>query len=123
MRHFRNAAAVLALAAGLAGAAHAGQPDWIPEPIRLPDNYEVVSDRTIGTGTHLFQVEVAEDPAPMLETWAQDLNDNGYETDTRMMSDNRLLFSGPAGVEGQIAVTQPMDVDGYMIQIDLSGGS
>jgi hypothetical protein len=37
-----------------------------------------------------------------------------------MLFDGRLIFSGLGVESGQISVSQPEDVRGYMIQIDVS---
>jgi hypothetical protein len=37
-----------------------------------------------------------------------------------MLFDGRLLFDGDNVESGQISVSQPEDVEGYMIQIDVT---
>jgi len=94
--------------------------DWVPAGIVLPQPHTVLRDTKIGTRTYLLQVSVQDDPKAELAQWKSALLAAGYEVNDAMLADGRLLFDGADVESGQIAISNPDDVEGYMIQIDVS---
>ena len=94
--------------------------EWIPAGVILPQPHTVLQDTKIGTRTYLLQVSVPNDPSGQFPEWKSALVAAGYAVNEAMLSDGRLLFDGADVESGQISVSQPEDVEGYMIQIDVS---
>ena len=110
---------VLAVSLFLPGTAWAELPDWLPQGITLPEPHEVLMDQQIGASTRLLQVSVENDPSSLFPNWQTALAAAGYDLNTEMMFDGRLLFSNAEVESGQIAV-QPLEDDLFMIQIDMT---
>ena len=106
--------------AEMAAAGAAANRDWIPAGVILPQPHTVLQDTKIGTRTYLLQVSVPNDPSGQFAGWKSALVAAGYAVNEGMLSDGRLLFDGADVESGQISVSQPEDVEGYMIQIDVS---
>lgn len=94
--------------------------DWMPAGIALPGGHTVLQDTKIGMRTYLLQVSVPNDPKSEFPGWKSALEAAGYQVNDGMLSDGRLLFDGGNVESGQISVSQPEDVEGYMIQIDVT---
>lgn len=94
--------------------------DWMPAGILLPEPHTVLQDSKIGQRTYLLQVSVPNDPTSEFAKWKSALEASGYELNEALLAEGRLVFQGGDVESGQIAVLQPEDVDGYMIQIDVS---
>lgn len=94
--------------------------DWMPAGVALPDGHTVIQDTKIGMRTYLLQVSVPNDPKSEFPGWKSALETAGYQVNDGMLSDGRLLFDGGNVESGQISVSQPEDVEGYMIQIDVT---
>lgn len=97
-----------------------GDRDWMPAGIALPKGHTVIQDTKLGMRTHLLQVSVPNDPKSEFPGWRSALEAAGYQVSDSMLADGRLLFEGGDVESGQISVSQPEDVEGYMIQIDVS---
>lgn len=113
---------ILCLLPALAIAQESGLPDWVPAGIVLPEPYEISQDMTIGS-TNIFIVSVAEDPSAFIPQWQAVLADAGYTLDTRMLFEQRLLFSGNGLESAQITTRVSDDASGFEIQIDASRAS
>ena len=92
-------------------------PNWVPAGITLPEPFSIVQDMTIGS-THIFIVNVADDPRDLLPEWQRVLEEAGYSLDTRMLFEQRLLFSGNGFETAQITKRASEELDGFDIQID-----
>ncbi|NYT65004.1 hypothetical protein H0A58_03365 [Alcaligenaceae bacterium] len=92
--------------------------DWVPAGLTLPQPHEVIQDSKLGTRIRLLQVSVKADPASEFPRWKSALEAAGYKIQD-IADTSRLLFSNDKE-EGQIAVSQHPEVDGYVIQIDIS---
>lgn len=106
--------------AELAATAAVGKRDWMPAGVALPNGHTVIQDTKIGMRTYLLQVSVPNDPKSEFPGWKSALEAAGYQVNDGMLSDGRLLFDGGNVESGQISVSQPEDVEGYMIQIDVT---
>jgi hypothetical protein len=92
-------------------------PDWVPAGITLPESFTVIQDMTIGS-THIFIVNVADDPGDLLPEWQAALEEAGYSLDTSMLFEQRLLFSGNGFETAQITTRASDEHSGFDIQID-----
>ncbi len=92
-------------------------PDWVPAGITLPEPFTVIQDMTIGS-TYIFIVNVADDPSDLLPEWQAALEEAGYALDTRMLFEQRLLFSGNGFETAQIHTRVSDELGGFDIQID-----
>ena len=97
-----------------------GNRNWMPAGIALPNGHTVIQDTKLGLRTYLLQVSVPNDPKSEFAGWKTALEAAGYQVNDRMLSDGRLLFDGGSVESGQISVSQPEDVEGYLIQIDVT---
>lgn len=102
------------------GTSASGNRDWMPAGVALPNGHTVIQDTKIGMRTYLLQVSVPNDPKSEFPGWKSALEAAGYQINDGMLSDGRLLFDGGNVESGQISVSQPEDVEGYMIQIDVT---
>lgn len=102
------------------GTSASGKRDWMPAGVALPNGHTVIQDTKIGMRTYLLQVSVPNDPKSEFPGWKSALEAAGYQLNDGMLSDGRLLFDGGNVESGQISVSQPEDVEGYMIQIDVT---
>ena len=102
------------------GTSASGKRDWMPAGVALPSGHTVIQDTKIGMRTYLLQVSVPNDPKSEFPGWKSALEAAGYQVNDGMLSDGRLLFDGGNVESGQISVSQPEDVEGYMIQIDVT---
>lgn len=103
-----------------AGTSASGNRDWMPAGVALPNGHTVIQDTKLGMRTYLLQVSVPNDPKSEFPGWKSALEAAGYQVNDGMLSDGRLLFDGGNVESGQISVSQPEDVEGYMIQIDVT---
>src|SRR5690606_22362652 len=94
--------------------------DWIPAGIVLPEPHTVLQDTRLGTRTYLQRGSVPTDPSGQFPAWKSALETAGYEVNEGLLHDGRLLFDRADVESGQISVSQPEDIEGYMIQIDVS---
>ncbi|OWQ96360.1 hypothetical protein [Sphingopyxis witflariensis] len=102
------------------GTSASGNRDWMPAGVALPSGHTVIQDTKIGMRTYLLQASVPNDPKSEFPGWKSALEAAGYQVNDGMLSDGRLLFDGGNVESGQISVSQPEDVEGYMIQIDVT---
>lgn len=102
------------------GTSASGKRDWMPAGVALPNGHTVIQDTKIGMRTYFLQVSVPNDPKSEFPGWKSALEAAGYQVNDGMLSDGRLLFDGGNVESGQISVSQPEDVEGYMIQIDVT---
>ena len=102
------------------GASDTVNRDWMPAGVTLPTGHTVIQDTKIGMRTYLLQVSVPDDPKSEFPGWKSALEAAGYQVNDGMLFDGRLLFDGDNVESGQISVSQPEDVEGYMIQIDVT---
>lgn len=94
--------------------------DWMPAALVLPQPHTVLQETRLGTRTYLLQILVEKDPKPQLAGWKTGLEAEGYEVNENLIADGRLLFVGRDVESGQIAVSQPEDQQGYLVQVDVS---
>ena len=93
------------------------RPDWVPAGIALPEPFTIVQDMTIGS-THILIVNVADDPSDLMPEWQTALEEADFSLDTRMLFEQRLLFSGNGFESAQVTTRASEERDGFDIQID-----
>lgn len=94
--------------------------DWIPAGLVLPEPNTIIREGPMGSRTNILQVSVPNDPSDRFPAWTSALETAGYDVNDSMLPDGRLVFTGLEVESGQIAVLQTEDVEGYVIQIDVS---
>lgn len=92
-------------------------PEWVPAGIVLPEPFTIVQDMTIGS-THVFIVNVTDDPNGLIPEWQIVLEEAGYTLDTSRLFEQRLQFSGNGFETGQITTHASDELGGFDIQID-----
>ncbi len=109
-------AAFLLLAVAAILHADETRPGWLPEAMELPEDMEVITERTIGSTLRMFSFSTEEDTAELLSAWEEELELSGY---TVVESEDNILneiieFSGP-GINNAKVVIAPIDEDGRAI--------
>ena len=107
------AAALIVLAASAVVSADERLQDWIPDVLVLPDDAEVVTDRSIGSTVRMFSISTTADAEGLLTDWEERLNSNGFPV-TRTaddLLDGSMEFSGP-GIANAKIVVAPTTEDG-----------
>ena len=92
-------------------------PGWLPDAVYLPEDFEPVTVRALGSSTRLLQGRTAMATDTLLERNSQSLSTGGYTVRT-LEADARLLFSGQDIEQGSISIADTMD-KGRLLQIDL----
>lgn len=103
----------------MAPAAVSADRDWMPAAIILPQPHTMIQNTRIGTRTNYLQVIVQKNPTPEFAKWKSALLAAGYEVNDNI-ANGTLLFEKQGVESGKIAVSQPEDQEGFMIQVDVS---
>jgi hypothetical protein len=115
--------ALVALVLGIATVAAAEQPQsWIPEEITLPEDMDIVTDRSIGSAIRVFTFTTKEDGDVLADLWREALETGPYQVKPAAEGlDQRLIeFSGGRVQNGQIAFSRGADSTDTMVQFDAS---
>jgi hypothetical protein len=121
---FRTArSALVALVLGTATVTAEEQPQsWIPEEITLPEDMEIVTDRSIGSAIRVFTFTTREDGDALADLWREALETGPYQVKPAAEGlDQRLIeFSGGRVQNGQIAFSRGADSTDTTVQFDAS---
>jgi len=109
------ASAAPAPAAKGAGGA-AGPPDWLPAGLALPDDADIVANRSIGASTRLLQARTDAAQDALFEAYLARLAGAGYEARTAA---GRILFRGRGIEQASITFADTLDL-GRVLQIDVT---
>ncbi|MFU8864607.1 MAG: hypothetical protein ACNA7O_11890 [Rhodobacterales bacterium] len=103
---------------------HAGESDmsWIPEEIDMPEDMEIVTDRSIGSAIRVFTFTTAEDTDALADRWREALTIGPYQVQPPAEGmDQRLIeFSGGSIQNGQIAFMRGADGTDTTVTFDAS---
>jgi hypothetical protein len=96
--------------------------DWIPAEITLPEDMEVVIDRSIGSANRLLSFTTDADADALATTWREALENGPYQVEpTAEGMDGRLIaFSGGRVQNGQISFLPGADSTRTTVQFDAS---
>ena len=96
--------------------------DWIPPEISLPQDMEVVIDRSIGSANRMLSFTTDEDPDTLADTWRAALEDGPYQVKPAAEGmDKRMIeFSGDRVQNGQITFLHGADSTRTTVQFDAS---
>ena len=102
--------------------ADASNHDWIPAEITLPEDMEVVIDRSIGSANRLLSFTTDEDADALATMWREALENGPYQVEpTAEGMDGRLIaFSGGRVKNGQISFMPGADATRTTVQFDAS---
>ncbi len=95
---------------------------WIPQEIVLPEDMEIVTDRSIGASNRMFSFTTKQDPDTLSQTWRAALEQAPYQVKPASETlDRRLIeFSGQSIRNGQIAFIDGPEGSGATVQFDAS---
>lgn len=95
---------------------------WIPEEISLPEDMEIVTDRSIGSAIRVFTFTTAEDTDSLADRWREALTNGPYQVQPPSEGmDQRLIeFSGGRIQNAQIAFSQGAASTDTTVQFDAS---
>lgn len=95
---------------------------WIPEEIALPQDMEIVIDRSIGSANRMLSFTTDEDPDSLADTWRAALEKGPYQVKPAAEGmDRRLIeFSGGRVQNGQISFMHGADSTSTTVQFDAS---
>jgi len=122
MKHIARLAAVaLFLSAPLLQAEERDM-SWIPEEIDLPEDMEILTDRSIGSVIRLFTFTTAEDTDVLADRWRDALLTGPYQVQPPAEGMDQLLieFSGGRIRNGQIAFMRGAEGTDTTVQFDAS---
>ncbi|MDX1822399.1 MAG: hypothetical protein R3197_15995 [Paracoccaceae bacterium] len=96
--------------------------DWIPVEITLPQDREVVIDRSIGSANRMLSFTTDENPDSLADTWRAALEAGPYQVKPAAEGmDRRLIeFSGGRVQNGQITFLHGADSTRTTVQFDAS---
>lgn len=114
--------APVAAPAVMAQAAEAETQDWIPEPIALPSDRDVITNREIGASTRMFAFTTSEDGAALMARWREALAGAGYVVapPSEAIETPEIEFSGPGIGNAKIALVPGGGEGRATIQFDAS---
>lgn len=120
-RHARASLLALGLSIGPALADIAAH-DWIPDEITLPQDMEVVIDRSIGSANRMLSFTTDADPDALADTWRAALEGGPYQVKPAAEGmDRRLIeFSGGRVQNGQITFLHGAESTRTTVQFDAS---
>ena len=116
--------AVIAVWLVFAGSAivYADEPlqDWIPDVLTIPDDAEVVTDRSIGSTVRMFSIATGTDVDALFADWEKSLRDSGYPITQAAdnLLDRSIEFSGPGIVNAKIIAAPTTRGGRSLIEID-----
>lgn len=95
---------------------------WIPEEITLPEDMEVVIDRSIGSANRILSFTTEAEVDVLADTWREALAQGPYQVKpTAEGMDRRLIeFSGGRVQNGQITFMRGADSTSTTVQFDAS---
>ncbi len=95
---------------------------WIPQEITLPDDIEIVTERSIGSVIRVFTFTTKEDGDALADLWRDALETGPYQVKPAAEGlDQRLIeFTGGRVQNGQIAFSRGADSTDTLVQFDAS---
>jgi hypothetical protein len=96
--------------------------NWIPAEITLPEDMEVVIDRSIGSANRILSFTTDAEVDVLADTWREALTQGPYQVKpTAEGMDRRLIeFSGGRVQNGQITFMRGADSTATTVQFDAS---
>lgn len=93
--------------------------DWLPAEVRLPDDMEVLLDRSIGSTMHIVSFATGQDVAELMTEWRDGLAGSGYVIKDAPSTDRpEIEFSGKDIQNGKIVVNPSHEDGREVVQID-----
>lgn len=113
-------AALMVLSASAIAHAEEDLQDWLPKSLAMPEDVEVVTERSIGSSVRLFTISTAEDVDALFADWEESLRENGYQI---TQGEDELLarsieFSGSGISNAKIIVSPAQEDDRTLIEFD-----
>ena len=106
-------AAFLVLAAAAIVHADEHMQDWIPEVLSMPEDAEVLTERSIGSSVRMLSIATDADVDALFTQWEQSLEENGYPIVRPQgeILERSIEFSGP-GIANAKIILSPTTEDG-----------
>lgn len=122
MKHFALATATAMILGSAPLLAQGADQDWIPEELVLPEDMEIVTDRSIGSAIRVFTFTTAEDTDTLADRWRDALTTGPYQVvpPAEGMDQRLIEFSGGRIQNGQIAFSQGAASTETTVQFDAS---
>lgn len=96
------------------------RPDWLPDAIALPGDFNILADRSVGSYTRLLQGQTAAGRSALLAEYREALSAAGYQVDTRaeLVEQGIVRYQGNGLQEASIRFVRAVDGDIGVIQFD-----
>lgn len=122
MKYLAQATATALILGSAPLLAQGSDQDWIPEELELPEDMEIVTDRSIGSAIRVFTFTTAEDTDTLADRWREALTTGPYQVVPPAEGmDKRLIeFSGGNIQNGQIAFSEGASSTDTTVQFDAS---
>lgn len=113
-------AAFLLLAASSIVHAEEHLQDWIPDVLSMPEDAEVMMDRTIGSTVRMLSITTETDVAALFDEWEESLETNGYPISRHEgeVLQNLIEFSGPGIANAKIILAPTAEEGRNVIEFD-----
>ena len=93
---------------------------WMPEELRLPDDMEVLFDRSLDRGYRFFSFRTGANTDNLLTRWRRALEDGGYRTSTAgpTVGEGEFQFTGPGIRKAEVSVTPAEEWSLAVVEIE-----
>lgn len=114
------AAAIIVLSANAIVYADERFQDWIPDVLVIPEDAEVVTDRTIGSSMRMFSISTGANVETLFADWEESLSTNGYlvTQQEKELQVRSIEFTGPNIANAKIILAPITDEGRHLIEFD-----
>ncbi|QDY68956.1 hypothetical protein [Qingshengfaniella alkalisoli] len=95
-------------------------PEWLPDSLVFPTEYEIASNREIGETVRMLSVDTDADISGLIANWEAALQEDGYAITQRVddLLDDTIEFSGHGISNAKIVAKSAAGGNGNRIEFD-----